>query len=416
MLGLVTAIGVAAGPVLAEEVVQLPTVEVVGTTPLPGLGVPLADVPANVQMFGNRALGTQRPPTLTQFLDQNATSVERHVGARQRVPAGDHFPRLRRFAAARHAARHVGVPGRRARQRGVRRRRELGSAPAARDLVDPAHPRIDAGVRPQYAGRRAGGVHEERRPISGCERADRRRLVRRLRGAGRGRRRAGQARLVRHGPLSERPGLGRAQPKPPQAVLRQGRLPGRHHRSRHQHDARRQHARRLADAAAVDARQPEAGIYVPGQQPQPARVRRGEGQPLPRRNAARSAATSTIAGTRTRTSAATSTTTSATPTTIRRRRTRRSTIARRSTSEAGAAGCSSRRTRRWARRRTSSPSASPATSAARASRRIRRPRTSRPIARRSRRDRSSARPTRTFATTTTARTSATRSRSTRSGR
>jgi len=80
MLGLATAIGVAAGPVLAEEVVNLPTVEVVGTTPLPGLGVPLADVPANVQMFGNRALGTQRPPTLTQFLDQNATSVSATSG------------------------------------------------------------------------------------------------------------------------------------------------------------------------------------------------------------------------------------------------------------------------------------------------------------------------------------------------
>src|SRR5437763_5686443 len=57
------------------EVLELPTVTVVGTTPLPGLGVPLADVPANVQMFGSRALGTQRPLTPTQFLDQNATSV-----------------------------------------------------------------------------------------------------------------------------------------------------------------------------------------------------------------------------------------------------------------------------------------------------------------------------------------------------
>jgi len=53
---------------------------VVGTTPLPGLGVPLADVPGNVQLFGNRAISTQRPPTLTQFLDQNANSVSATSG------------------------------------------------------------------------------------------------------------------------------------------------------------------------------------------------------------------------------------------------------------------------------------------------------------------------------------------------
>ncbi|MEO5764682.1 MAG: TonB-dependent receptor, partial [Casimicrobiaceae bacterium] len=57
------------------EVLELPSVQVVGTTPLPGLGVPLADMPGNVQLYGNRALGAQRPPTLTQFLEQNANSV-----------------------------------------------------------------------------------------------------------------------------------------------------------------------------------------------------------------------------------------------------------------------------------------------------------------------------------------------------
>jgi outer membrane receptor protein involved in Fe transport len=57
------------------EAMELPAVEVIGTTPLPGLGIRLRDVPANVQVFGNRAIGTQRPLTLTQFLDQNANSV-----------------------------------------------------------------------------------------------------------------------------------------------------------------------------------------------------------------------------------------------------------------------------------------------------------------------------------------------------
>ena len=59
---------------------ELPAVQVVGTTPLPGLGVPLAEVPGNVQLFGNRALSTQRPPTPTQFLDQNANSVSAASG------------------------------------------------------------------------------------------------------------------------------------------------------------------------------------------------------------------------------------------------------------------------------------------------------------------------------------------------
>ena len=62
------------------EVLELPAVQVVGTTPLPGLGVPLADVPGNVQLFGNRPLTNQRPPTLTQFLDQNAASVSATSG------------------------------------------------------------------------------------------------------------------------------------------------------------------------------------------------------------------------------------------------------------------------------------------------------------------------------------------------
>ena len=48
---------------------------VVGTTPLPGLGTAARDVPANVQIFGSREIGLQRPLDLTQFLDRNANSV-----------------------------------------------------------------------------------------------------------------------------------------------------------------------------------------------------------------------------------------------------------------------------------------------------------------------------------------------------
>ena len=57
------------------EVFELPSVQVIGTTPLPGLGTELRDVPGNVQRFGSRDIGRQRSPTLTQFLEQNANSV-----------------------------------------------------------------------------------------------------------------------------------------------------------------------------------------------------------------------------------------------------------------------------------------------------------------------------------------------------
>ena len=59
----------------AAEIFELPSVDVVGTAPLPGLGTPLRDVPANVQIFDNRLFARTRPLTLTQFLEQNANSV-----------------------------------------------------------------------------------------------------------------------------------------------------------------------------------------------------------------------------------------------------------------------------------------------------------------------------------------------------
>jgi outer membrane receptor protein involved in Fe transport len=58
----------------AAEVMELGRVEVVGTTPLPGLGTPLADVPANVQSFGADAVARQRPSSIASFLDRNAAS------------------------------------------------------------------------------------------------------------------------------------------------------------------------------------------------------------------------------------------------------------------------------------------------------------------------------------------------------
>ena len=50
-------------------------VEIIGTTPLPGLGTPLRDVPANVQVYSGREIGKQRQGNLSEFLENNPTSV-----------------------------------------------------------------------------------------------------------------------------------------------------------------------------------------------------------------------------------------------------------------------------------------------------------------------------------------------------
>ncbi len=57
------------------EVFELPRIEVIGTTPLPGLGTPIRDVPANVQVYTSKEIGRQRQGNLGEFLEQNPTSV-----------------------------------------------------------------------------------------------------------------------------------------------------------------------------------------------------------------------------------------------------------------------------------------------------------------------------------------------------
>ena len=60
------------------EAVELNRLEVIGVTPLPGLGVPLSRVPANVQVFspGRR----ERSASLPDFLDRNAASANASSG------------------------------------------------------------------------------------------------------------------------------------------------------------------------------------------------------------------------------------------------------------------------------------------------------------------------------------------------
>ncbi len=65
----------AAVPATFAQTITLPAVEVVGTTPLPGSGVLLNKLPANVQIFSGSELRKQRNANLTEFLEQNATGI-----------------------------------------------------------------------------------------------------------------------------------------------------------------------------------------------------------------------------------------------------------------------------------------------------------------------------------------------------
>lgn len=61
------------GLALAQS--SLPAVEVVSTTLLPGLGTPMEDVPANVQLHNGVQLQDQQASSLSDYLELNASSV-----------------------------------------------------------------------------------------------------------------------------------------------------------------------------------------------------------------------------------------------------------------------------------------------------------------------------------------------------
>ena len=74
-----TAIGAFAQQNPATEL-ETPTVEVVGTTPLPGLGTPIDQVPSNVQAVTGKQIEVQSSTNLGVFLDQNLGSVSVNHG------------------------------------------------------------------------------------------------------------------------------------------------------------------------------------------------------------------------------------------------------------------------------------------------------------------------------------------------
>jgi len=59
-------------PATAQE---LPKVLVIGTAPLPGIGLPLEQVPSNVQTAGSEDLKRQQPLTLADYLNNNLSGI-----------------------------------------------------------------------------------------------------------------------------------------------------------------------------------------------------------------------------------------------------------------------------------------------------------------------------------------------------
>jgi iron complex outermembrane recepter protein len=67
-----------AAPSFAEnkaEALETETVEVVGTTPLPGIGTPISQVPSNVQTGSAKSIDAQQSLDLSEYLDNNLGSV-----------------------------------------------------------------------------------------------------------------------------------------------------------------------------------------------------------------------------------------------------------------------------------------------------------------------------------------------------
>ena len=68
-------------PALAEQPenpateLEAPSVEVIGTTPLPSIGTPIQQVPANVQAATGEEMQKQHSQDITEFLEHNLTSV-----------------------------------------------------------------------------------------------------------------------------------------------------------------------------------------------------------------------------------------------------------------------------------------------------------------------------------------------------
>lgn len=80
MLAVVFMMTLMAAPRVAAQSIDLSQVQVVGTAPVPGIGTPLHQVPANVQTVTGRQIQRQQPLSSAQALSENVGSVNLNMG------------------------------------------------------------------------------------------------------------------------------------------------------------------------------------------------------------------------------------------------------------------------------------------------------------------------------------------------
>ena len=139
------------------EVLELPTVEVIGTTPLPTLGIPKDQVPSNVQGGTSKQIENQNTLSIADFMNQNIGNLNINE-----IGTNPFQPDVNYRGFARYAAGLIGVSRRCAHQRAVRRYRQLGFNSARRDLVDEFDPRFESALRPEHIGRCVGNSYQIR--------------------------------------------------------------------------------------------------------------------------------------------------------------------------------------------------------------------------------------------------------------
>ena len=79
-IALTCAFGLAGAAENRATELEAPTVEVIGTTPVQGIGVPVSQVPANVQSTTGAEIHRQKSQDLSQYLDNNLGSVTLNHG------------------------------------------------------------------------------------------------------------------------------------------------------------------------------------------------------------------------------------------------------------------------------------------------------------------------------------------------
>ena len=154
-LGSVFAVCAFSGPCFADEPATVTTINVIGSTPLPGVGLSKDQIAAPVQTGNSDADRAQQFDRSSGIPATLSRQRLRQRDPGQPVPARRQLPRLHRVAAARHAAGAVGLHGRRAPQPALRRRRQLGPDSAGGHLDHSLDARVEPAVRAQHARRRA---------------------------------------------------------------------------------------------------------------------------------------------------------------------------------------------------------------------------------------------------------------------